>query len=181
MLVDETRVKFPKMTFKRKFESLPDKKNGKRREFSKWDKFAMEYLDQRFPILSEEIFCQLDYQSLARCKEVNVNWWRNILNHRSYWKKIISKELNCNIEIVRDSNELLSLEIVNGNEIYMEWRKAVKKIPLSILRKLAMAATKMNNKIQGYPVHLIAAFGEMETFVFIAEKTKDVNPRCKLK
>ena len=169
MLVDETRVKFPKMTFKRKFESLPDKKNGKRRELSKWDKFAMEYLDQRFPILSEEIFCQLDYQSLARCKEVNVNWWRNILNHRSYWKKIISKELKCNVEIE------------NGNEIYKEWRKAVKRIPLSILSKLAMAATKVNNKIQGYPVHLIAAFGEMETFVFIAEKTKDVNPRCKLK
>ena len=157
------------MTFKRKVEGLPDKKNGKRRELSKWDEFAMEYLDQRFPILSEEIFCQLDYQSLARCKEVNVNWWRNILNHRSYWKKIISKELNCNVEIE------------NGNEIYKEWRKAVKKIPLDILSKLAMAATKMNNKIQGYPVHLIAAFGEMETFVFIAEKTKNVNPRCKLK
>ena len=157
------------MTFKRKFESLPDKKNGKRKEISKWDKFAMENLDQRFPNLSEEIFSKLDYQSLARCKEVNVNWWRNILNHRSYWKKMISKELNCN------------LEIENGNEIYMEWRKAVKKIPLNILSKLAMAATKMNNKIQGYPVHLIAAFGEIETFVFIAEKTGNINPRCKRK
>ena len=157
------------MTFKRKVEGLPDKKNGKRRELSKWDEFAMEYLDQRFPILSEEIFFQLDYQSLARCKEVNANWWRNIRNHRSYWKKMITKELNCNVKVE------------NGNEIYKEWRKAVKKIPLSILSKLSMAATKMNNKIQGYPVHLIAAFGEIETFVFIAEKTKNVNPRCKLK
>ena len=84
-------------------------------------------------------------------------------------EKIVSKELNC------------SVEIENRNEIYKEWRKAVKRIPLSILSKLAMAATKVNNKIQGYPVHLIAAFGEMETFVFIAEKTKNVNPRCKLK
>ena len=157
------------MTFKRKVEGLPDKKNGKRRELSKWDEFAMEYLDQRFPILSEEIFCQLDYESLARCKEVNVSWWRNILNHRSYWKRIMSKELNCNVEIE------------NGNEIYKEWRKAVKKNPLSILSKLAMAAAKTNNKIQGYPVHLIAAFGGMETFRFIAEKTEDINPKCKLK
>jgi hypothetical protein len=129
----------------------------------------MAYLDQRFPFLSEEIFCQLDYKSLARCKEVNVNWWTNILNQRSYWKKMISKGLNCNVEID------------NRNEIYKKWRKAVKKIPLNILTKLAMAATKKNNKIQGYPVHLIAAFGEIETFVFIAEKTADINPRCKLK
>ena len=162
------------MTLKRKFESLSNEKSGKRRELQKWDKFAMEYLNQRFPTLSEQIFGQLDYQSLAQCKEVNENWWKNILNHRSYWKKMISKELNCNTYCRKYRNEI-------HKEWIKEWSKAVKKIPLNILSKLAMAATKMNNEIQGYPVHYIAAFGEMETFVFIAEKTGYINPRCKLK
>ena len=157
------------MTLKRKFESLQNEKSGKRRELQKWDKFAMEYLNQKFPTLSEQIFGQLDYQSLAQCKEVNENWWKNILNHRSYWKKIISKELNCNVEVDKK------------NEINKEWSKAVKKIPLNILSKLALAATKLNNRFHGYPAHLIAAFGEIETFMFIAEKTGDINQRCKFK
>ena len=157
------------MILKGKFESLSTEKNGKRRELQKWDNFAMEYLNQRFPTLSEQIFGQLDYQSLAQCKEVNENWWKNILYHRSYWKKIISKELNCNVKVD------------NRNKINKEWSKTVKKIPLNILSKLAMAATKMSTEIHGYPVHIIAAFGEIETFVFIAEKTGDINPRCKRK
>ena len=67
------------------------------------------------------------------------------------------------------------------NEINKEWSKAVTKIPLNILSKLALAATKLNNRFHGYPAHLIAAFGEIETFMFIAEKTGDINQRCKFK
>ena len=42
------------MMLKKKFESLSTEKNGKRTELQKWDNFAMEYLNQRFPTLSEK-------------------------------------------------------------------------------------------------------------------------------
>ena len=49
----------------------------------------MEYLIERFPHIAEQIFEQLDNESLTKCREVN-KVWKNFIDERNYsWIRIV--------------------------------------------------------------------------------------------
>ena len=91
--------------------------------------FTMETIFDRFPTLSDVIFEYLDVKSLANCVEVNRKWQSTIANQRVYLKmKIQNWSKHCN-KCVRK-----------------EWRMALVKTPLELLRRLAEYIMEHNIK-----------------------------------
>ena len=88
---------------------------------SKFNRFEMVNFCLRFPLLSSEIFGELDYQTLVKCIEVNQFWCDHILKERIY---LIRKLQQCSEEFT---------------EFNLEWKKVLKKTPMHILKKLEVA------------------------------------------
>ena len=120
-----------------------------------------EVLD-RFPKLGEGIFEQLDDQNLVICKKVHKTWRNNILDQRIYWIRMIRKGTK------------------HCNEFAEEWRKAVEKIPIRILEKLARLVLRCNKDLSKRsisPLHICALYGDLEIFNSIEIKFQDKNPK----
>ena len=76
-------------------------------------------LFQKIPNLAEDIFGQLNDQSLVHCNRVSKKWFRNLQNHRVYWIHVIQKYTK------------------NSDGFADEWKKVVHKTPLTTLKRLA--------------------------------------------
>ena len=96
--------------------------DGNYKSYKSWqiaEKGQMQNLLSRFPQLFEEICGLLDYQTLAKCTEVNESWYNTVTNQRIYWIQMITKYTNSN------------------KECHKQWIKATDKTPIDILKRLA--------------------------------------------
>ena len=118
----------------------------------------MEEVLERFPKLGEKIFEQLDDQNLSKCIEVHKTLRNNILDQRIYWIRRIRKGIE------------------HCNEFAGEWRKAVKKTPIRILKKLAAVLKERRCPLRS-PLHVVALSGDLELFYNIEIKFQDKNPK----
>ena len=133
------------------------------------EKGQMQNLLSRFPQLFEEICGLLDYQTLAKCTEVNESWYNTITNQRIHWIQMISKYTN--------SNE----------ECHKQWIKATNKTPIDILKRLAGLARencKYEPRCQYYDMlqredenepelslfHILVSEGDIDLFKYVARK-----------
>ena len=150
------------MGTKRKFKKCwnpPTKHRYSLRSKSKWKRFEMENFCARFPCLKEEIFGQLDYQSLARCRELNEFWQNDIDEQRIFIKRKIKSYIG------------------DSRQFSREWIKILKKSPSNILRKLEFATHNLKGSTpdQWSPLH-IAAKADLNLFKEILLKLDEINP-----
>ena len=82
---------------------------------------TLETISVRFPHLSEAIFGELDIPSLASCREWNQTWKRNIDNSKILYIKIVRSKT------------------IKADSFKLEWKEILVKIPLEILKILAIA------------------------------------------
>ena len=106
------------MGFKGKKERLV-KRQRKKDGTQESQKFTMETIFDRFPMLSDDILKYLDEKSLANCVEVDKKWQETIANQRVYLIAKIQKWSK------------------NSKQFSEEWSMAVVKMPLELLRRLA--------------------------------------------
>ena len=81
----------------------------------------MEMLIQRIPLLPENIFRQLEDQSLTKCKEVGKNWFHFINATKVPWIRKIKKYLGYDQQVQKN------------------WVKVLDKTPVEIVKELAKA------------------------------------------
>ena len=106
------------MGFKGKKERLV-KRQRKKDGTQESQKFTMETIFDRFPMLSDDILKYLDEKSLANCVEVDRKWQETIANQIVYLIAKIQKWSK------------------NSKQFSEEWSMAVVKMPLELLRRLA--------------------------------------------
>ena len=106
------------MGFKGKKERLI-KSQRKKDGTEESQKFTMETIFDRFPMLSDDILKYLDEKSLANCVEVDRKWQETIANQIVYLIAKIQKWSK------------------NSKQFSEEWSMAVVKMPLELLRRLA--------------------------------------------
>ena len=58
----------------------------------------MERVCRRFPLLAENIFSKVDYQSLVKCKEVSRKLEEFLKTKKVLWKQIIIKKISGNLK-----------------------------------------------------------------------------------
>ena len=61
----------------------------------------MEEVIARFPHLGEQIFQQLDYQNLVRCKMVSRSWLSCVEEQKFYYIRLIKAFTNCSDELLK--------------------------------------------------------------------------------
>ena len=110
----------------------------------------IEEIFARFPNLSEEIFGNLDYKTLARCNKVDRNWFQTLNNQRIYWIQMIHKSTSENFR--------------------KDWMLAVNKVPIESLKKLAKLARNNTDKKESPLLHIVAQLGEIDLFKLVVEK-----------
>ena len=130
------------------FDANPQSK--KRLMKNRAERGQIENIFARFPNLSEEIFGLLDYKTLARCKEVERNWFQTLNNQRIYWIQMIHKSTSENFR--------------------KDWMLAVNKVPLESLKKVAELARNNTDKKESPLLHIVAQLGEIDLFKFVAGK-----------
>ena len=130
----------------------------------------MPKLDQftsRFPDLTEEILSQLDNEHLEKFKTVGRSLKMTVENQRIYWIRKIQKYAQ------------------NNNLSEKEWKEAVKKTPIEILKTIAteiwtnLDVTRLVMHAGGMsPLGIASASGNLDLFTYLMEeKTEDLNSK----
>ena len=116
----------------------------------------------RFPHLIEAIFGELDNQSLASCREWNEKWKKNIESCKILWLRKIQ------------------LKRTHFYGFDKEWAQILRRIPLDLLKKLAIAtrdAAWNLNACQSSPLHVAAHHGDSSLFKYTLTKMEIKNPK----
>ena len=124
----------------------------------------MEDFLERFPEVGEEIFKQLDNQSLAKCREVSRSQFQFFEDNKVLWRRMIEK-FSAN-----------NLEFKNA------WKLVVERVPVQNVKELAIAVEQFYSfhpnriKHQHSPHHIAADRGSLSLCKFIFERTRLLNP-----
>ena len=127
----------------------------------------MNKILSRFPVVAHEIFKQIDDKSLAKCKEVSRIWCNFLNNDNLLWRRIIQKNVQ------------------NQEEFKKYWILVTKKVPIAILKKLALTVEEFFKSNSGEfenqcsPLHVGAERGKVSICKYIIEKTRVINP-CRI-
>ena len=167
------------MSAKRKLKdgSIPQAKHKySLRSKSKCNRFELENLCLRFPVLCDKILNQLNPQSLATCKGLSSFWYDQIMESRTYWVR--------KIQIYTE----------DFNQYKEDWATFETKTPLKTLKELATALyvfrdlgkeewkihkiflkmLNLESDDQWSPLHIAAKFS-LELFKEIALKFNKIN------
>ena len=124
----------------------------------------MEEFLVRFPGIGEDIFNQLDNQTLARCREVSRSQHKFLEKNKVLWKRMIEKYSANNVEF-KDA-----------------WKLVVERVPVQNVKELAIAVEQFYSfrphrlKHQHSPHHIAAECGNLSLCKFIVKKTGVLNP-----
>ena len=125
----------------------------------------MEEFIARFPVIGQEIFNQLDNQTLTKCKEVSRDLNQFLEDDRLVWTRIIKKY------------------DVNHVDFKEAWKLVVNKVPIEIVKDLAIATESFYTsrcesplEYQYSPHHIAARAGLLSLLKFIVQKTALLNP-----
>ena len=133
-------------------DSKPQEKKKTEIVRSENDQITIEEIFARFPDLSECIFIRLDDRSLASCREVNKTWKGFVDIQRIYWIR----------KILRYANP--------QSKFHREWKMILDKTPIKFLKQFA-AFVWIEPEIKSCPLYVAGAFGDLELFNCIKEKT----------
>ena len=140
-------------------------------EMVKLDQFAL-----RFPDLTEKILGQLDNENLEKFKTVSRSLKMTVEKQRIYWIRKIQK-------YVKNMPKIWPLN--RDNQFENEWKEAVEKTPIEILKKIATEIWT-NSDIRNMPCYdrgmsplgFGAASGDLDLFTYmIEEKREDLNSK----
>ena len=127
----------------------------------------MEEFIARFPVIGQEIFNQLDNQTLTKCKEVSRDLNQFLEDDRLVWTRIIKKYNASHVEF-KDA-----------------WNLVVNKVPVELVKDLAIASDSFYSSLshmvayQLSPHHIAAYAGHLSLLNFIVQKTGLLNPASK--
>ena len=98
---------------------------------------SVENFSLRFRRLSEEIFQQVDKQTLVKCKQFNKNWNKIIKDHQIYWFQKI-KKLSAKFNDFQNEWKTTPLENFKklSTILFNIYRKSLIRIRLSIILDL---------------------------------------------
>ena len=137
----------------------------------------MEDLCERIPLIRDLIFKNVDNQSLINCRIASRRLQQLLDEDKNNWIRIILK-YQCNFKYFEES-----------------WKKVLCKTPTGIIKKLSLAVHELNEQVvsknvtiyyrpfsifginQWSPLHIAAAFGDLELCNYIVQKTGDINPK----
>ena len=120
----------------------------------------------RFPVVGQDIFNQVDDKTLANCRYV-CKFWCNFLDNGSLlWQRRIHKFTENQVEF---SNH---------------WKLATGKVPIDILKKLAIAVEEyftlypkeLDNQLS--PLQVVEVQGIASLYDHIAKRIGVFNPAC---
>ena len=123
----------------------------------------------RFPLVGQHIFKQLDDETLAKCKNLS-KYWRTFLDNGSLlWQRRIKKFTQNQVEF---SNH---------------WKLATGKVPIDILKKLAIVveefftlypedSEELDSQLS--PLHIVGAQNSLSFYNSIFERIGLINPAC---
>ena len=123
----------------------------------------MEELVLRFPLVSQEIFKNLDNQDLTKFKEVSRFLKNYLKNDKSIWIRRLKK--------------------YNGNHVLHKetWISFMKNEPVEKIETFVISVEQFYTKgrrieYQHSPLHIVAECGNLLFFKYFAEKNKLINP-----
>ena len=124
----------------------------------------MEELVLRFPLVSQEIFKNLDNQDLTKFKEVSRFLKNYLKNDKSIWIRRLKK--------------------YNGNHVLHKetWISFMKNEPVEKIKTFVISVEQFYTKgrrieYQHSPLHIVAECGNVMLFKQCAEKTGLINPK----
>ena len=111
----------------------------------------------RFPMIADMIFKNLDDESLSTCKLASRNINKFIKNERFFWLR----------QIGRNNKHF--------QEFQMTWNQTLKQTPTFILMKIAKAVNQLdlNPLFNWSPLHVAAISGSLDLCEYILEKTRN--------
>ena len=124
----------------------------------------MEEFLARFPGIGREIFNQLDNKNLTKCKEVSRYQCEFLEDDCLLWTRMIEKYKANHVEY-KDA-----------------WKSVVEKVPVKIVKELAIATEKFYTfwperlSFQISPHWVAGEYGCLSLCKFMVEKTKLLNP-----
>ena len=121
---------------------------------------------ERFPNLGLEIFNNLDNQNLNKCREVSRSHRKFLEDEKLLWIRRLTKYY------------------VDHPEFKKEWKLVMEKVPVEIVKKLALAVEQFYTQrpyetrlsYQHSPHHFAAVCGSLSLCKLIAQKTLVLNP-----
>ena len=124
----------------------------------------MDEIMLRFPHLAEQIYGELDNQSLVKCKEVSLSWYHFMNNNKASNVRVIKGYTNC-------SNALMK-KLAKNNEDVIQISSDLHKIFKNFRREIRQSSwTWMSS-----PLHVAAENGYLNAYCLIMENIKDKNP-----
>ena len=126
--------------------------------------FSIEEFLKRFPTIGQEIFDQLDHESLVKCKVISSLWCSVIENSKIIWIRRIKKFYE------------------NHVEFHQHWKSVLKNIPRERAKELSLAVEQFYTKIirldfNHSPLHITSEHGLSSLHKFVTEKIIASAPR----
>ena len=117
-----------------------------------------------FPFLGQDIFNQLNAQSLDQCRDVSKFWRKFLDNNSLFWKRRIQKITQ------------------NQRKFKKDWKLVTTKVSTDTLKELAFAVEEFSTQnyykyaYQFSPVHVLAYEGMLLLYKKVVKKTRVINP-----
>ena len=144
----------------------------------------MDQLLSRFPDIAEDIFENLDDESLVRCKEASRSMSSFLDEDNKFWKRIIRKYLN-NLEtndFKKSWDVLIDLK-QTGSEMFKELGRAVQNYlnrhegqgsQGKCFEEMKETCSHRENSLS--PLHFAAEAGNTLLYKFILDRSEEKNP-----
>ena len=125
----------------------------------------MEDMLLRFPHIAGNIFGELDDLSMINSKEVSKLWRVFLDEEKVQWYRILQKYAELRVKF------------------WDEWKMVIKNTPAEIIKTLAIGTHNffednpkfVQQKLQMYPISIIAGSGCFNTYLYVSEKYKKMN------
>ena len=147
----------------------------------------MEEVIARFPHLGEQIFQQLDYQNLVRCKMVSRSWLSCVEDQKFYYIRLIKAFTNCSDELLKKLLQKQKLEAVielayDVFNVHTKVKEIFNRMPIhdaaenGLFDVCQLIIDEFSNPIDEIgqtPLHLAAANGHLSICQLIIDANTD--------
>ena len=147
----------------------------------------IEEVTARFPHLGEQIFQQLDYQNLVRCKMVSRSWLSCVEEQNFYYIQLIKAFTNCSDELLKNVLQKSKLEAVielayDVFNVYTKPKEIFNRMPIheaaenGLFDVCQLSIDEFSNPMDENwqtPLHLASANGHLSICQLILDANTD--------
>jgi hypothetical protein len=118
----------------------------------------------RFPHVANDIFKELDNETLTNCRKVSRLWCDHLDNQKMYWVRMVQRYST------------------NTTNSYQQWKKVLKYTPVEYVKDLSVSTQQFvkkksrRSKLQCFPLQVFDGQGNLELCMYMFEKTKKSKP-----